>query len=115
MTLMNDMSNMVQFVVAVSIPEERFATLASYYMQHILMKFGLCHLVVLDDGSTFKGAFIVMSDALNMNHDVFTKRNHKDLTVKYCHQFLNKSVTIAAEERGTNSIFVPVGFTVGYA
>ena len=31
------------------------------------------------------------------------------------HRFLNKSVTIAAGERGTTNIFVPTGIMVGYA
>ena len=79
------------------------------------MKFGLCHLVVLDDGSPFKGSFIVISDALNLNYDVLAKHNHKGLAVDYFHRFLNKSITIAAEDRGTNDIFVPAGIAAGYA
>ena len=31
------------------------------------------------------------------------------------HRFLNKSVTIAAGERGTTNIFVPAGIAAGYA
>ena len=79
------------------------------------MKFGLCHLVVLDDGSSFKGAFIAMYDALNLNYDVLAKRNHKGITVEHFHRFLKKNVTIATEDRGTNDIFVPVGIATGYA
>ena len=47
------------------------------------MKFGLYILVVLDYRSPFKGALIVMCDALNRNYDVLAKRNHKGLTVEY--------------------------------
>ena len=36
-----------------------------------------------------------MHKALNLNHDVLAKRNHKGLTVKNFHRFLNKSVTIS--------------------
>ena len=115
MTLMNDMCDMNQFVVVVPVPDESSATLASYFMHHVLMKFGLCHLVVLDDGSHFKGTFIAMRDALNLNHDVLAKRNHKGLTVEHFYRFLNKSVIIAAEDRGTNDIFVPAGIAAGYA
>ena len=56
-----------------------------------------------------------MCDALNLNYDVLAKRKHKGLTVEYFHLLLNKSVTIAAEERSTNDIFVPVGVVAGYA
>jgi len=106
MTLMNAMCDMSQFVVVVvvPVPDETSTTLVSYFMQHILVKFGLCHLVVLDDGIPFKGAFIAMCDDLNLNHDVLAKRNHKDLTVEHFDRFLNKSVTIATEYRGTNDI-----------
>ena len=115
MTLMNAMCDMSQFVVVVPVPDESSATLVSYFMQHVLMKFGLCHLVVLDDRSPFKGAFIAMCDALNLNHDVLAKLNHKGLTVEHSHRFLNKSVTIATEDRGTNDIFVSAGIAAGYA
>ena len=69
------------------------------------MKFGLCHLVVLDDGTPFKEVFIAMRQALNLNYDIFAKWNHKGLSVEHFHCFLNTSVTIAAEERGTTNIF----------
>ena len=55
-----------------------------------------------------------MCDALSQNYDVLAKRNHKGLTVEYFHHFSNKSVTIAAEDRGTNEIFVPAGIAAGY-
>ena len=32
---------------------------------------------------------------LNLNHDVFTKRNHKGLIVQKFHQFLNKCVILS--------------------
>ena len=105
MELMNTMCDMSQFVVVVSVPNESSATLAYFFMQHVLLKFGLCHLVVLDDGSHFQGAFIAMYDALSLNYDVLAKRNHKGLTVEYFHCVLNKSVNIAAEDRGTNDFF----------
>ena len=83
-------------------------------MQHFLMKFGLCHLVVLDDGISFKGTITAMCEALSLNHGVLAKRNHKCLTVEHYHRFLNKSVTIIAEECDTNDIFVPIGITLCY-
>ena len=109
------MCDMSQFVIVVPVPNESYATLSSFFMQHVLVKFGLCHLVVLDDGSPFKGAFIAMCNALSLNYDVLMKRNHKGLTIEHFHRFLNKSVTIAAKYRGTNNIFVPAGIAAGYA
>ena len=63
MALMNSMCNMTQFVVVIPVLDESFATLSSYFIQHVLMKFGLCHLVVLDDGTPIKGAYIAMCQA----------------------------------------------------
>ena len=105
--LMNIMCDMTQFIVVFPVPDETSTTLASHFMQHVLLKFGMCHLVVIDDGTPFKGAFVAMYQALNRNYNVLTKRNHKGLSVEHFHCFLNKSVTIAAEERCTNDTFVP--------
>ena len=40
------------------------------------MKFGICHLVVLDDESPFKEAFIAMCKILHLNYDVLVKCNY---------------------------------------
>ena len=84
-------------------------------MQHGLLKFGICHLVILDDGSPFKGVFSAMRKALRINYEILAKRNHKGLLVEKLHRFLNKEITIAAEDRGTNNIFVAAGVAAGYA
>ena len=94
------MYDMSQFVVVVPVPDESSAILASYFMQHVLMKFGLCHLVVFDDGTPFKE---LSGIKCQLRHSCSI------------HRFLNKSVTIAAGERGTTNIFVPAGIAVGYA
>jgi len=111
---MNDMCHMSQFVVFVPVSDESSATLASYFTQHVLLKFGLCPLVVLDYGSPFKRTFIAMCEPSNLNHDILAKRNDKSLTVECFHRFLSTSVTISTEESGTNDIFVPFGIAVGY-
>ena len=56
-----------------------------------------------------------MCNALSLNYDVLMKRNHKGLTVEHFYRFLNKSVTISAEDRGTNDIFVPTDIAADYA
>ena len=115
MALMNSMCNMSQFVVVVPVLDESSATLASHFMQHVLVKVGLCHLVVLDNGTPIKGSFIAMCYALNINCNILSKRNHKELSVENFHRFLNKSVIILTEEHGTSNIFVPAGIAAGYA
>ena len=79
MALMNSMCDMSQFVVVFPVPDESSTILASYFMQHVLMKFGLCYFVVLNDDTPVKGAFIAMYQALNLKYDILTKRNDKAL------------------------------------
>ena len=50
MTLMNVMCDTCQFVVVVPVPDKISTTLASYFMQYVLLEFSLCHLVVIDGG-----------------------------------------------------------------
>ena len=111
---MNAMCDMNQFVVVVHVHDDNSSLLANTFMHYVLIKFGICHLVAMDDENPFKGAFIVICECLHLNYNVLAKRYHKGLTVEHFHRFLNKSVTIAAEERGTNDIFVPVGIVIGY-
>ena len=88
MVLMNAIYDMSQSVVVFPVPDESSATLASYFMQYFLIKFGLCHLVVLCAVSPFKGYFISMCEALNLNHDVLVIFNHKGLIVDHFNRFL---------------------------
>lgn len=84
-------------------------------MQRVLMKFGICYLVVLDYGTSFKGDFIATCQSLNLNYVILAKRNHKRFTFDHFRCFLNKSVTIISEERDTNNISVSTGIATGYA
>ena len=78
------------------------------------MKFGLCHLVVINNGTLFIRAFVTMCKALDLNYDILTKRNNKGLTVGHFHCFLNKAVKIEIEDRQSNDVFVPAGIVAGY-
>ena len=73
---MNVMYDMIKLVIVVPVPNETVATLTEHIMQHVLLKFGICHLVILDDGSLFKGFVTAICKALNINYDILTKRNH---------------------------------------
>ena len=107
LTLMNAMCDMSQFFVVVPVLDESSATLANHFFQHVLMKFELCHLVVLDDDKPFKGAFVAMCKALKLYYNIVSKRNHKGLSVEHFHHFLNKATTISMEDRQSNDIFIP--------
>lgn len=81
--------------------------LARLFVQGVLLKNGLCGLVVVDDGSTLKGLFhIGVYDILNIDIHVTVPGNHKAVAVEYFHRCLNKAVTIGAKDRGTDVVFV---------
>ena len=108
-------NDLTQFVIIAPVLNETASTLAEYYMQYVLLKLGVCHLVILDDGSPFKGLFLTICKPLNVNYDILAKRDHKSLLVKKIHRLLNKAITIAAEDRETNDIFVAASVAAGYA
>ena len=57
--LMNTMCDMIQFVVVVPVLDETSATLASYFMQHVFLKFGICHLIVIDDVTPLRELLLI--------------------------------------------------------
>ena len=113
--LMNTMYNMSLFIVIVPVSDESSSTLTDYFFQHVLLKFGLCYPVVLDDGNSFKCAFVFMCKALKLNYDILAIRNHKGILVEHFHRFLNKTTTITMEDRQSNDVFIPTGIAAGYA
>ena len=46
--LMNTMCDTTQFVIVAPVSNERASRLAEYFMRHVLLKFGIFHLVILD-------------------------------------------------------------------
>ena len=105
MVLMNDMCDMSQFVVVVPVTNGSFDILAEIFSQHVLMKFGVYHLVVIDDDPPFKDAFVTICLVLALNYDILAKRNHKGLTIENFHRFLNKAATKEMEDRQNNDVF----------
>ena len=61
MVLMNAMCDILQFVVVVHITNESSAILAENCIQHMLMKFGQYHLVIMDDGTSLKFSIVSKS------------------------------------------------------
>ena len=88
------MFDITQYGVTVSISKCTSTIISQYFMQDVLIMFGLCHLAAIDDGTPFKSIFPAMCDCLTINHEVVTKRNHKGVSVERFHRFLNNVVTI---------------------
>jgi hypothetical protein len=106
---------MMQFVITCPVASTHAHELARVFMQDVLLKVGFCGLIVIDDGNTFKGDFTAMCDKLDLRYHILSRGNHKALSVERYHRFLNKAITIAANDRGTNEVFVKAGAVSAYA
>ena len=84
-------------------------------MEAVLLKFGLCIMVVVDEGREFCSLFCVMCKHLNIRCHVVAKRNHKAVGVERYQKFLNHVQRICAEERGTPESFAECGLITSYA
>ena len=113
--LLNSMCDMTQFVVSIATEFVTASHLARLFMEGVLLKFGLCALIVVDADIKFKGTFAAMAKALNIKIHVAASRNHRTVGVERFHRFLNHSTTIFAEERGTSECFVECGMISAYA
>ena len=105
---------MTQSFVVVPVPNVISENLVDHFMQHVLLKFGIYHLVILDDSSPFKGVFSATCKTLNINFDILSKINHKGLLVGKSHRFMNKSIMIAVEDRETNDVFLATSVVAEY-
>ena len=79
-------------------------------MQHVLLKFGIYHFVVIDNRNPFKA----MYTSLVIDYEFISKRNHKVLTVERLRCFFNQAVISATSDRGTVDVFVPADIVATY-
>ena len=56
------MCDLTQFVVVFPVTGMTVSIITKYFMQEVLSKFGICHLVVMDDSTIFK-IFIMACDS----------------------------------------------------
>ena len=68
-----------KFVIVFLFYKKTSTIVASNVLQHVLMKFNVYHLVVLDYSSEFHSVFIFLYQALNLNYNIMTKCNYKVL------------------------------------
>lgn len=113
--LLNAMCDMCQWVVSVAITSTEASYLACMFMEHVLLKFGLCLMIVIDDDNEFRGIFESMCNTLRIKFHIIATRNHKAVGVERYHKFLNHAQRIFTEAQGTSEPFVEVGMTTAYA
>ena len=84
-------------------------------MSEVVLTFGMCSVVAIDDGSTFKSVFILMCTTLKINFWCLSRGNHRGNSVERYHRFLNKIQAIAGTGRGTHSVNLQNAKTSQYA
>ena len=85
------MCDMCQWVICVAITTTEASNLAQMFMEHVLLKFGICVMVVCNDGNEFRGTFEKMCNKLNIKYHIVAKRDHKTVGVERFHRVLNKA------------------------
>ena len=75
----------------------------------------MCSVVVIDDGSTFKGDFISMCTKFKINHWCLARGNHRGNSIERYHRYLNKTQAIAGNDRCTNTVIIQNSKTSQYA
>ena len=107
--LLNCMCNMTKFVCSVALAHVNAAKLARAFVEGVLLKYGLCLVIVVDDDSDVMALFEATSKSLNIRLHKAAKRNHKAIGVERYYTFLNHNVKIISSVRQTHKCFVEVG------
>ena len=100
------MCDMTQFVVYVAMSHVNSAELARAFMEGVLLKFGLCIVIVVDDDTKFMAVFEDMAKKLNIRLHRAAKRNYKAIGVEIFHKFLNHNQRIIGAARETYTCFI---------
>ena len=109
------MCDMTQFVVSVALSHVNSAELARAFMESVLLKFGCCLVVIVDEDTKFMAIFESTAKVLKLRLHRAAKRNHKAIGVERYHRFLNHNMTIIGNARETHKCFVEVSMISAYA
>ena len=113
--LLSAMCDLTQFVVSVPVSDIHAHELARLLFQDILLKVGMCGLIVVDAGSTFCGVFSDACSLLGIRLHAASRGNHKAVSVERFFRYLNKAVTIASSDRGTHLVWEQASMLATYA
>jgi hypothetical protein len=103
--LLAAMCDLTGFVICHPVKDTTANSLARIFMEEVLLKVGLCGMVVVDAASVFLSVFKEMCDALGLRFHPAARGNHKAVSVERFFRYLNKAVAIAANDRNTNQVF----------
>ena len=86
--LMNSMCDITQFLISSLYTSIDSTSLAKKIISDVILTFGVCRIVVIDDGSSFKNIFIAMCFALKIHYWCLLEVNHQGNSVEHYHRFL---------------------------
>ena len=79
------MCDLTQFIISTITFDIKAETLAKLFMENVVLAYGMVAVVVVDDGSTFKGLFQDMCSALKLTLWPLARGNHKGNSVEKYH------------------------------
>ena len=77
--LLNSMCDITQFVVSSATSDISSAALTQLCISDVVLTFGMCSVVVIDDGSIFKGVFITMCSKLDLIYWCLSRGNRRGI------------------------------------
>ena len=113
--LLTAMCDLTGFVVATAVASTKSQALTVAFFQEILLKVGMCGIVVVDAASTYLKEFTAMCSTLQIRLHPAARGNHKAVSVERFFRYLNKAVAIAKNDRDTLNIWVPAAMLAAYA
>ena len=84
-------------------------------LMRILLRFGLCHTLVVDKASVFFSVFRQVVDLLKLNLHVLSGENHDAMLVERVNRYLNKCLRVMTNERDSVRIASEALLLVIYA
>ena len=111
----NCMCDLTQCVISCPVSNVQPHTIAKTFMEQVVLTFGICGILVVDDGRKLKSAVTSVAEALRIDTWTLSRGNRKDNSVERFHRFLNKTQTITANDRGTHHSFIMNAKTTQYA
>ena len=104
--LLNSMDDISQFIISSPTTDITAVHLGKLFMAEVIFAYGMCSVVVIDDGSSFKGVFILMCTKLGITYWCLSRGNHRGNSVERYHRFLNKTQAIAGNDRVTHDVYL---------
>ena len=80
----------------------------------IFMRYGLCHMIMINPDSKCKGRFKGMTALLTFQHHMCARGHHDTILVERFNRFLNSALTVFDNDRESNMVFIEGSFTVCY-